>query len=52
MNQDGLTDLVCHVDTENFDPGFLQVGDAYLTAQTSLGEAIEGYDEVTIVPPE
>ena len=52
INDDGLMDLVCQVETENLDPDQLQEGYAVLTGSTYDGQAIEGSDEITIVPPE
>lgn len=52
VNGDGLTDLVVQVATANLDPNSLQDGWAVLTAETYDGEAIEGEDEITIVPAE
>jgi hypothetical protein len=52
VNGDGLLDLVCHVETENLDPGTFQDGFAFLSAETFDGVSIEGFDEITIVPPE
>jgi hypothetical protein len=51
VNDDGLMDLVCQVETENLDPEQLQEGYAILTGSTYDGQAIEGSDEITIVPP-
>jgi hypothetical protein len=52
VNDDGLLDLVCKVDTENLEPGLFQDGYAILTGKTIDGRDIEGMDEITIVPPE
>lgn len=52
VNDDGLPDLVCHVDTEDLDPGTFQDGYAFVTGFTVDGDSIEGFDEITIVPPE
>lgn len=55
VNGDGLADLVCHIETENFDPGAFDDGWACLEGQTFEefgGESFEGCDEITIVPPE
>jgi len=52
VNDDGLLDLVCQVETENLDPGTFQDGYAVLTGKTIGGQDIEGMDEITIVPPE
>ncbi len=52
VNGDGLVDLVVHVATQNLDPGSFQDGYAILTGQTLDGQAIEGRDEISIVPPE
>jgi hypothetical protein len=55
VNDDGLLDLVCQVDTENLDPGIEQDGYAILEGnllEEFGGTPIEGSDEITIVPPE
>jgi hypothetical protein len=56
VNKDGLVDLVVQVVTCDIDPGKLQQdGDviyAVLTGSTVDGTAIEGEDEITIVPAE
>jgi len=53
VNDDGLTDLVCQVETENLDPGTFQNGSATLLAYAYDGSLyIGGSDEITIVPPE
>ena len=52
VDNDGFDDLVIHVATANFDPEAIQEGEAYLTGMTFDGQAIEGWDEVTIVPAE
>ena len=52
VNDDGLIDLVLQVETENLDPGQFQDGYAILAGATYGGQAIEGMDEITIVPPE
>ncbi|HUU16622.1 MAG TPA: hypothetical protein VMW72_05690 [Sedimentisphaerales bacterium] len=52
VNGDNLLDLVVQVATENLDPDSFQDGYAILTGKTYGGEAIEGWDEITIVPPE
>ena len=52
VNADGLVDLVVQVATANLDPNSLQDGWAILTASTYDGQAIEGWDEIIIVPPE
>ena len=52
VDGDNLLDLVLHVETENFDPGAFQDGYACLTGETYDGVLVEGYDEITIVPPE
>jgi hypothetical protein len=49
-NGDGLLDLVCHVEVTNLDPGAVQEGFVRLCGQTFDGRAIEGWDEITIVP--
>lgn len=57
VNNDGLLDLVCQVETENLGPGTFQDGGAFLQIlDTSDPEnpivVYEGWDEITIVPPE
>jgi len=55
VNEDGLLDLVCQVATANLDPDSLQDGYAILTGnllEEFGGTAIEGWDEITIVPPD
>jgi hypothetical protein len=52
LNGDGLIDLVVQVSVENLDPDSFQDGLAILTGSTYDGQAIEGWDEITIVPPE
>ncbi len=52
VDGDGLLDLIVHVETENFDPGTFQEGFACLEGETYDGQLIEGWDEITIVPPE
>ena len=52
VNADGLLDLVVQVATANLAPGSLQDGYAVLTGTTFDGQAIEGSDEVVVVPPE
>lgn len=52
INEDGLVDLILKMDSENFDPDVEQVGNACLTGETYDGTAIEGCDEIRIVPPE
>jgi hypothetical protein len=52
VNDDGLTDLVCQVKTENLDPEGFQDGLASVTGETFDGVPVEGWDEITIVPPE
>ncbi len=51
VNGDGLIDLVVQVETENLDPDSFQDGLVFLTGVTSEGVQIEGWDEITIVPP-
>jgi hypothetical protein len=51
VNGDDLVDLVVQVGTANLDPGSFQDGYAILTGSTYDGQAIEGVDEITIVPP-
>lgn len=56
VDGDGLLDLVVKVETENLDPGTFQNGGAFLQIrETSDPESPiidEGWDEITIVPPE
>ncbi|MFC1712144.1 right-handed parallel beta-helix repeat-containing protein [Candidatus Poribacteria bacterium] len=52
VNGDGLVDLVVQVTTENLDPDTFQDGYAILTGQTFVGQAIQGSDEISIVPPD
>ncbi len=52
VNGDGLLDLVLHVETANLDPGTFMEGSACVTGTTYYGTPIEGWDEITIVPPE
>lgn len=49
-NGDGLIDLVVQITTENLEPGYFQDGYATLTGKTYDGTAIEGTDEISIVP--
>jgi hypothetical protein len=51
VDGDGLLDLSLKVETENLDEDLLD-GYAILEGATYDGESIEGYDEITIVPPE
>jgi hypothetical protein len=50
VNGDGLLDLVVHVETQNLDPATIQDGQAVLTGQTYDGAAIEGRDDIVVVP--
>ena len=51
VNGDGLTDLVVQVETQSFaDLG--EGGTVELTGTTFGGQAIIGYDDVIVVPPE
>ncbi len=50
VNDDGLIDLTLKIETENLDPDQIQDGYIYLYAETYDGLAIEGWDEVVIVP--
>lgn len=52
VNGDGLVDLVVQVETENLNPDSFQDGYAILTGSTYDGQAIEGVDEIRIVPLE
>jgi len=49
VNSDGLTDLVCQVETENLNPGVLQTGYAVLAGKTYGGQPIQGSDEINII---
>ena len=48
VNNDGLTDLVVHIDTQGLQ---LTEGDvsATLTGETTSGDAIEGSDSVRVI---
>jgi hypothetical protein len=50
VDGDGLIDLVIQITTENLEPGYFQDGYATLTGSTYDGTAIEGSDEINIVP--
>ncbi len=50
VNGDGLKDLVVQITTENLEPGYFQDGYVTLTGNTYDGTAIEGSDEIRIVP--
>jgi hypothetical protein len=52
VDGDGLLDLVVQVATANLDPESLQNGVVILSGSTYDGQAIEGEDQITIVPPE
>lgn len=56
VNGDGLPDLVVKIETENLDPGQFAEGGAYLriheTSDQTSTVLYEGWDEITIVPPE
>lgn len=52
VNADGLMDLVVQVETENLDPGTFQDGGAVLQVKDGETVLYEGWDEITIVPPE
>ena len=52
IDGDGTIDLILHIGTANLDPDAIQDGYVVLTGTTYDGQAIEGWDEVTIVPPE
>ncbi len=52
VDGDDLLDLVVQVETQNLDPGEVQDGFAFVTGLTYDDQAIEGMDEITIVPPE
>ena len=49
VNGDGLPDLVCQVETENFESG-IEDGYVILTGETIYGLPFVGQDEITIVP--
>ena len=50
VDGDGILDLVAHVLTDNLDRNTFQAGYALLNGTTFDGQAIEGWDEITIVP--
>jgi len=52
VNGDGRLDLVAQVETENLAPAAFQDGSACVTGETYGGQQFEGWDEITIVPPE
>lgn len=52
VDEDGDIDLVVKIETENLEPGAWQSGLVVLTGETYDGKAIEGCDEIIIVPPE
>jgi len=52
VNGDGLIDLVIKVETENLDPGQFQNGTAILRVIVDNTVIYEGFDSITIVPPE
>ena len=52
VDGDGDIDLLVQVETENLDVGAFQDGYAMLTGTTFNGMAIEGSDEIRIVPSE
>ncbi len=52
VDEDGDIDLVVKIETENLEPGAWQSGLVVLTGETYDGQAIEGCDEIIIVPPE
>jgi hypothetical protein len=52
VNADGWMDLVVQVETENLDPGTFQDGGAVLQVKDGGTVLYEGWDEITIVPPE
>jgi len=52
VDEDGDIDLVVKIETENLEPGAWQSGPVVLTGETYDGQAIEGCDEIIIVPPE
>lgn len=50
VNDDGIVDLVCQVETVNLEPDTFQDGFACLTGETVDGKFIEGWDEISVVP--
>lgn len=50
VNGNALIDLVVKVETEKLKPNSFQNGCAVLTGETDDGIAIEGEDEIIIVP--
>jgi len=52
VNGDGRLDLVVQVDTENLDPGEVQDGYVWLTGYAYGDELFEGWDDITVVPPQ
>lgn len=52
VDEDGDIDLVVKIETENLESGAWQSGLIVLTGETYDGQAIEGCDEIIIVPPE
>jgi len=52
VNDDGLVDLVVQVETENLEPDEVQSGYVCLTGETYGGQAVEGCDEIVVVPPQ
>lgn len=52
VDEDGDIDLVMKIETENLEPGAWQSGPIVLTGETYDGQAIEGWDDIIIVPPE
>ena len=52
VDEDSDIDLVLKIETENLEPGAWQSGPVVLTGETNDGQAIEGWDEIIIVPPE
>ena len=52
VNDDGLPDLVCKVETENLDATQLQTGVAEIMGETYDGVVFRGADSVQLVPSE
>lgn len=50
VDGDGLTDLLCHFETDGLDFGQLEDGQAVLRGLTSGGQEFEGWDAVRVVP--
>lgn len=52
VDEDGDIDLVVKIDSENLETGAWQSGLVVLTGEKYDGQAIEGWGEIVIVPPE